>query len=238
METNCSAIAIGAVALIIGLAGCGSGSDSTEETTGAATTTEATTAETTKAEEKTEEAPPSDEPGEKPSIVSYIKENDITQAPVTKGEPGAPTVDIPAPDGWSDIGPENTPPDAYEAFVYTGPNAQPAPPRIIVWYQKLTGDVDPQKVLDVAGGSLRNLPGWNPMNDGQTSEIGDYKAVTLGGVWTKDGQQRLATQKTVVMPTDDAVYILQFNVMGHPNQFEIVGLATADIDANTKIGAA
>jgi hypothetical protein len=56
---------------------------------------------------------------------------------------------------------------------------------------KLTGNVDPQKIIDLAPGELNNLPGWKPMNEGEISTLGEYPAFQLGGTWTQDGQTKI-----------------------------------------------
>ncbi len=45
---------------------------------------------------------------------------------------------------------------------------------------KLSGDVDPQKIIDLAPGELNNLPDYKPGNEGETSTLGDYPAYVLG----------------------------------------------------------
>ena len=60
--------------------------------------------------------------GPNPSIASYFQQSHITATPVHKGDPGAPTINFPIPDGWADAGPD-TPPTAYWAIVDTGPEA-------------------------------------------------------------------------------------------------------------------
>lgn len=101
-------IAIAAVALGIGLSGCGSDTQTEESTATSATESETTSSE----------APPTSAEAAGPAkktIVDYIKENNITEAPVKRGDPGAPpTIDLPFPDGWEDMGP-NTPEWAYGA---------------------------------------------------------------------------------------------------------------------------
>ena len=223
-----TAVAIGGVVFSLGLAGCGSKSESNTETA----TTTATVAEKTQATQ----APPSpNAPAKNPTIKSYIDENGITDAPVRRGEPGAPAVELPVPEGWATTGSEDTPDGAYGAIVYTGPDAAGPPPRIVAWYRKLTGNVDPQKVLDVAGGELRNLEGWEPLNDGSTTELRGFPAFQLGGTWVKDGQKQFATQKTVVIPRDGAVFVLKFDAQGLEDQIDIIGPATIAIDDETTI---
>ena len=100
---------------------------------------------------------------------------------------------------------------------------------------KLTGNVDPQKIIDLAPGELKNLPGWKAMNEGEASTLGDYPAYQLGGTWVQDGQTKIVAQKTVVIPGADGLYVLQLNADGLESQGEIIGAATDVIDQQTKI---
>jgi hypothetical protein len=45
-----------------------------------------------------------DAAGPNPTIASYIKDNNIQEAPVKRGDPGSPTIDLPVPDGWEPAG--------------------------------------------------------------------------------------------------------------------------------------
>jgi hypothetical protein len=82
---------------------------------------------------------------------------------------------------------------------------------------------------------LQNLPGWKASNEGQASTLGQYRAFQLGGTWTQDGQTKIVAQKTVVIPGNGGVYVLQLNADGLEDQGEIVGSATNVIDEQTKI---
>ena len=78
------------------------------------------------------------------TIADYIAENDIAETPVFRGDPGAPTVDLPFPEGWQDAG-ADTPEWAYGAIYYSGPGAEEYTPSIVALLSRLTGDVDPDK---------------------------------------------------------------------------------------------
>jgi hypothetical protein len=172
--------------------------------------------------------------GPNPTIASYIAENNIQETPITMGDPDSPTIDLPVPDGWKLAG-EDTPDWAYGAVVYTGQDAGDYTPSIVALVSKLTGNVDPQQIINLAPGELQNLPGWKAMNEGETSTLGDYPAYQLGGTWTQDGQTKIVAQKTVVIPGSDGVFVLQLNADGLEDQAEIVGAATNVIDGQTKI---
>jgi hypothetical protein len=223
-----------AAALALVLSGCGSDTK-TEPTTTTATTTTTTTTSAKAAPTKAKVAPrDEDAAGPNPTIASYIQENNIQETPVKRGDPGSPTIDLPFPPGWEDAG-ADTPEWAYGAIVYTGPEAAEYTPSIVALVSKLTGNVDPQQIIDLAPGELKNLPGYEPLAEGTTDTLGDYPAYQLGGTWVQDGQKKIVAQKTVVIPGADGLYVLQLNADGLEDQIDIVGEATNVIDEQTTI---
>lgn len=172
--------------------------------------------------------------GPNDTIASYIQENGIAETAVQIGDPGAPTIDLPVPEGWEPAG-EDTPEWAYGAIIYTGPEAADYTPSIVAIMSKLTGDVDPQAIIDLAPGELNNLEGFEAMNEGAPSTLSDFPAYQLGGTWQSDGETRVVAQKTVVIPTVDGLYVLQLNADGLESQLEIIGAATDIIDSETTI---
>jgi hypothetical protein len=233
-RTAISGAAALAAALAVVLSGCGSDTKTEPTTTKAETTTTTTTS--AKAAPSTQKVAPRDEDaaGPNPTIASYIAENKIQETPVKRGDPGSPTIDLPVPEGWEPAG-ADTPEWAYGAIVYTGREAAEYTPSIVALVSKLTGNVDPQQIIDLAPGELQNLPGWSAMNEGEVSTLGEYPAYQLGGTWTQDGQTKIVAQKTVVIPGSDGLYILQLNADGLEDQAEIVGSATNVIDEQTTI---
>ncbi len=223
-----SVIAISAIAIGIGLSGCGS--DTKSEPATSAQTSAAASTTTSKA------APTSAAPAAGPNktIVDYIKESGITETPVHRGDPGAPTIDLPFPPGWEDAG-NRTPEWAYGAIVATDPAMAQDPPTIIALVSKLTGDVDPAKILEYAQGEIKNLPGYDGATEGQPSTLGGFDATQIGGTYTKDGVKRAIAQKTVVIPGQDALYVLQLNADGTEDQMGALMDATGVIDEQTKI---
>ena len=223
-----SVIAISAIAIGIGLSGCGS--DTKSEPSTSAQTSAAASTTTSKA------APTSAAPAAGPNktIVDYIKESGITETPVHRGDPGAPTIDLPFPPGWEDAG-NRTPEWAYGAIVATDPAMAQDPPTIIALVSKLTGDVDPAKILEYAQGEIKNLPGYDGATEGQPSTLGGFDATQIGGTYTKDGVKRAIAQKTVVIPGQDALYVLQLNADGTEDQMGALMDATGVIDEQTKI---
>ncbi|OBI85142.1 LpqN/LpqT family lipoprotein [Mycobacterium sp. E740] len=176
-----------------------------------------------------------DSSGPNPTIASYIAENHIQETSIKRGDPGAPAIDLPIPNGWQPAG-DDTPDWAYGAIVYTGPEAAEYTPSIVALLSKLTGNVDPQTIIDLAPGELQNLPGWSAMNEGEASTLGDYPAYQLGGTWESEGRTKIVAQKTVVIPGPDALYVLQLNADGLEGQAALVSDATRVIDEQTKIG--
>ncbi|MFI5509996.1 LpqN/LpqT family lipoprotein [Mycobacterium sp. NPDC051804] len=224
-----------AAALALVLSGCGSDTKTEPSTSESETTTSTTT--TARAEPTTtaKVAPrEEDAAGPNPTIASYIAENQIQETPVKPGDAGAPTIDLPIPQGWEPAG-ENKPEWAYGAIVYTGPEAEEYSPSIVALLSKLTGNVDPQQIIDLAPGELQNLPGWEASNDGRTSTLGEYPAYQLAGTWESEGKRKIVAQKTVVIPGADGLYVLQLNADGLENQRDLVNAATEVIDAETKI---
>jgi len=178
--------------------------------------------------------PPNGSPGSFPTIASYIEENNIQETGIKRGDPGSPNIDLPMPEGWAPAG-ADTPEWAYSSIVYTGPEAAKYTPSITAILSKLSGNVDPQKILDLAPGELRNLSGWTASNAGEKGTLSGFPCYTQGGTWKQDGQTKLVGQKTVVIQNADGLYVLQLNADGLESQADILGPATATIDEQTKI---
>jgi hypothetical protein len=235
-STAVSGVAAIAAVLAVVLSGCGSDTKTEPSTSASASkTTSTTTSAKAAPSSKPKVAPRDEDPaGPNPTIASYIKENNIQEVPVKRGDPGSPTIDLPVPDGWEPAG-ADTPEWAYGAIIYTGPDAGEYTPSIVALVSKLTGNVDPQKIIDLAPGELNNLPGWSAMNEGEVSTLGEYPAYQLGGTWMQDGKTKIVAQKTVVIPGSDGLYVLQLNADGLEDQKELIGAATDVIDSQTTI---
>ncbi|MGD9619763.1 MAG: LpqN/LpqT family lipoprotein [Mycolicibacterium sp.] len=219
-------IAITALALGIGLSGCGS-----DKTEGSATTS-ATESETTSSAAPTTTAQAT---GPAKTIVDYIKENNITETPVKRGEPGAPNINLPIPQGWEDAG-ARTPEWAYGAIVFADPAAAQDPATVIAILSKLTGDVDPAKILEYAPGEIQNLPDFEGPETGKPTTLSGFDATQIGGIYTRDGINRMIAQKTVVIPGQDgSIYVLQLNADGTEDQAIPLMDATQAIDDEATI---
>jgi hypothetical protein len=168
------------------------------------------------------------------TIQQYIKDNGIISTPVRLGDPGAPKIVIALPQGWSDLGPD-TPEWAYGAVqADTSPNPDD-PPTITVLLSKLAGNVDPAKILEYAPAELMKLPDYVAANQPITDKLSGFDAVQLAGLYERDGTQRTIAQKTVVIPADDAVYVLQMNADALKSDAIALIQATDVIDKETKI---
>jgi hypothetical protein len=231
--TAISGVAIAIVALSLALVGCGSNNKPAPQSSSSSSSSSTTTSKKATASK----IPPrtaEQAPGPNPTIATYIQQNGIVETAVHRGDPGSPTIDLPFPPGWANAG-ADTPDWAYGAIVYTGPEGASYTPSIVALVSKLTGNVDPDKIIALAPGELNNLPGYKPMNEGATSTLGGFPAYQLGGTWVDNGQTKIVAQKTVVIPGGDGLYVLQLNADGLQDQIDIVTAATDVIDQQTTI---
>lgn len=178
-----------------------------------------------------------------PTIKQYIDDDGITSTPMRRGDPGAPNVVIALPPGWSDMG-EETPEWAFGAVELTGPldpfqMNSPVdandPPTIVVLLSELSGDADPTKILEYAPNELKSLPNYQALTTDVDSKLGGFDAIQLAGLYTRDGEQRSIAQKTVVIPVNDAVYVLQINAEAPESNIKALMDATDVIDKQTTI---
>jgi hypothetical protein len=229
-------VAVAIAALGIGLVGCGSGSTPSSNKTSSSASTATTGAATTSAQPQSKVAPRTTVPGPNPTIASYLQQNGFTETPVHRGDPGVPTINFPIPDGWADAGPD-TPPTAYWAIVDNGPEAAKYTPSIVATLTKLEGDGEPdaQKILDLAPGELKNLPGFQPKGEGSQDDFAGSPANQLAGTWVQDGQTRAVAQKVVGIDGKDDIFLLRLNADCLPDQVDKVLPATATIDEKTTI---
>ncbi|MBX7449673.1 LpqN/LpqT family lipoprotein [Mycolicibacterium sp. 3033] len=229
---RCAAAAVVLVATACGTSETETGTPIAESSETATTTTTTSAA----AAPSRERIAPREEsaPGPATTIADYIAEHDIRETPVFRGDPGAPTVELPFPEGWEDAG-ADTPEWAYGAIYYSGPGAEEYTPSIVALMSRLTGDVDPDAIIEYAAGELTNLPGWEPLSRGRTSTLSGFPAYQLGGTWVQDGVTKVVAQKTAVVPGNDGLYVLQLNADGLESQLDIIGPATDIIDDQTVI---
>src|SRR6476469_7005654 len=105
-KVRAGGIAIMAVIVGLALAGCGS-----DEKKGEATTSSSTSSS---------KAAPSSREAAKPNatIQDYLKQNGITEIPAHRGDPGAPEIDLPIPPDWEDVPPPD--PKFWGTMKFTG----------------------------------------------------------------------------------------------------------------------
>jgi hypothetical protein len=223
-QMKAGGIAIAVVALGLALVGCGSDTKSAPSSSASSSKPSSSAAPTSAAQ------PPA---GKNETIADYIKQNGITETPVHRGDPGSPNLDLPIPAGWADAGPK-VPEYAWGAIISTDPATATDPPSITALMSKLTGNVDPAKILQYAPGELKNLPGFDG-GDGNTSTLGGFDAYQIGGSYVKDGVKRMIAQKTVVIPGQGGTFVLQLNADGLEDQMTQLMDATSEIDEKTTI---
>jgi Probable lipoprotein LpqN len=221
--------AIAVVALGVALTSCGS-------KTATPTSSSSSTSSKTSSSSSTSKPSPTPAAGKNETLADYIKEAGLTETPVKRGDAGSPTIDLPVPDGWEPAG-DKTPDFAYGAILATDPTMAADPPSIIAIVSKLTGNVDTAKLVEYAPGELNNLPGFDGPKTGETSTLGGFDAVQLGGSYVKDGVQRMIAQKTVIIPAADnsGIFVLQLNADGTEDQMGPLMDATSVIDEKTTI---
>lgn len=214
-----------AVGVSVSLSGCGTDTG-TEPTTSAGAISAATT--TSAGTERPNISGPNK------TINDYITENKIAETPFKPNEPGTPDFDFPFPPGWSSAG-DKTPAWAYGAIVYDQPADPADPPAIIAIASKLAGNVEAGKILEYAPGMLKNLPDYQSVMDPEKSTLGGFDAVRSAGTYTHNSEARVIAQKTVVIPGNDALFVLQLNADAPEGEKDVVVDAAAIIDEQTKI---
>jgi hypothetical protein len=212
-----------ALALSLALVGCGSDNKTSTSTATSTSTSTTTTSSATSAT-----------PGAQAhkTIADYISDNHITETPVHQGDPGSPTIDLPLPEGWKVNEGSGA---SYDTIVLAQPANPSDPPTITVFVSKLTGDVDQAKIIKYAPGELQNLPGYAGSDDGTASTLSNFQGWQLNGTYMKDGKKRTVAQKTVVIPSQGAVFILKLNADSLESDQQPLMDATNEIDDQTKI---
>jgi hypothetical protein len=227
--TAATGAGITAIALSLALVGCGSDSK-TESTTSSKTSTSTSAAAPTSTSAAASTTPAA--AGANKTIQDYITENKIVETQIKRGDPG-PTINLPVPDGWeSKDGLQDAP---YGAIVYKDSTVPDNPPRILALLSKLTGNVDPEQILALAPGELKNLPGYDGATEGQRDQLGGYNAVQIGGTYTDGSKKGMVAQKTVVIPAAGGIYVLQLNAFSDESEAGVLGDATNVIDEQTTI---
>jgi hypothetical protein len=209
-----------------------SSSNHTSTTTSASSTTSKTSTSTTTSAKPTTAAPTAS--GANYTIADYIKDNQIEETTIHHGDAGSPTIDLPVPDGWSKVPESDAAP--FGGIVYDQPTNPNDPPTIVAIVSKLSGNVDAAKILEYAPGEIKNLPGYEELgNGGSSSTLSGFQAFQIGGNYVKGANKRAIAQKTVVIPTQDGLFVLQLNADSPADQIDALMAATNVIDDQTTI---
>ncbi len=155
------------------------------------------------------------------TLNAYITENEIAETPFSDGDPGTPDIEFPIPDGWSTAG-DDTPDWAFGAIKYDNPADPEEPPTMIAIASKLTGDVDPEKILQYAPGQLNDLPEFEPIGEPEKDSLGGFDAIDYAGTYMWEGKKRIVGQQTIVIPGKDALFVLQLNGDALDGQQDVV----------------
>lgn len=218
-----------AVTLTVTLAGCNATKTESKSAESSVATSSAAAGSTL--------AVPDMPDGPRRTIADYVNDNKIIEAPVKRDEPGAPTFDFPLPAGWELAG-AKTPEWAFGAIVYQQPVNPEDPPFMTAIVSKLTGDVDPATILELAPGLLQNLPGYEQDGEVQKSTLSGFDGVQFQASYLKGEERRYIAQETVVIPgKDGAVFVLQLNADAPKDQGQVVRDAAKVINAETMIAA-
>lgn len=200
--------------------------------TGCAPTTE-------KASTETATAPPTVWAGSEmggTTLNQYIVDNKISELPFKNNEPGTPSIDFPFPPDWSPAG-DKTPDWAYGAIVYDKPKDPADPPFMIAIASKLSGNVDPAKILEYAPGQLNDLPGFKPIYAPEKDTLSGFQAIDYAGTYNWEGKPRVIGQQTIVIPGKDAFFVLQLNADAPEGEEQVVIDAAKIISEQTTITA-
>ena len=173
-------------------------------------------------------------PAEGTNLNQYIVDNKIAETPFKKGDPGSPTIAFPFPPDWTSAG-DKTPDWAYGAIIYTKAADPDDPPFMYAIGSKLTGNVDPEKILQLAPGQLNELPEFTPREAPQRDKVGGFDAIDYVGTYVWEGQARAVGQQTIVIPGKDALFVLQLNGEAPKGQQQPVIDAAKLIREQTKI---
>jgi len=169
------------------------------------------------------------------TIADYVDDNKIVETPYKKDEPGAPVFKLATPPDWELAG-SKTPEWAYGAIVYQKAADPADPPFVTAIISKLTGNVDPAKILEYAPGLLQNLPGYEQDGDVEKTTLSGFDGVKFQASYLRGEVRRYIAQATVVIPgKDGAVFVLQLNADAPQDQGQVIRDAAKVINAETKI---
>ena len=176
----------------------------------------------------------SEKPTEGANLHQYIVANKIAEIPFKKSDPGTPTIAFPFPPGWASAG-DKTPEWAYGAIIYSKAPDPNDPPFMYAIGSKLTGNVDPEKILELAPSQLNELPQFKPREPAHRDKVSGFDAVIYDGTFVWQGKPRAVAQATIVIPGKDALFVLQLDGEAPEGQEQPVIDAAKIIRQQTKI---
>jgi hypothetical protein len=220
-------LAFAAIFLGSTIGGCSSAADYAEQTR-ASSTRPWTISPKPTTEESIANAPQEprslrSEPGSpNHTIADYLSDERIAATPIHRGDPGAPQIDVVFPGNWT-VASQQIPDDAYGVLLYTGEEAQSLsyPPNIVAVLTKLDGNVEREKLLEFAGGELKNLPAFVPVFDEPTTVSG-HPAYRIGGGYDVESVKAAAAQETVIIEGSGGLYVLQLNATSDEREAELL----------------
>lgn len=230
MASRTQGFAAAAMALALGLAGCGSDT-ATEGTESPETSAQAPNPAAGPTAPAEGGAPAAGGPGAPAApapptrraytIKQFIDDNRIQETQLHPGQPGAPTVEMPMPPGWIDAG-SATPAWAWRAIYLNDPAMSVDPPNVVTLVSRLTGP-GAARVLAYAPGELRNMAEFQPDEGSGVIKVSGFNAYVMAGTFLRsDGVRRAIVQMTMVAPTEDGAFIMQSNADGLPDQLGLL----------------
>lgn len=170
------------------------------------------------------------------TLHQFIIDNKLAEVPFRADEPGTPQIDFPLPPDWSSAG-DRTPEWAYGAIVYDKATDPADPPFMVAIASKLTGDVDAEKILQYAPGQLNELPDFTPRGEPKKDSLSGFEAIDYVGTYVWDGKPRVVGQQTIVIPGEDALFVVQLNADAPKDEAQVVIDAVGVILDKTTITA-
>lgn len=219
-------VAIAAISLVIGLAGCSSGKNDAKSLSSSSSSSSAASSSPTTSTS-------AQAAGSNPTIDDYLKKNNIQPAPIVHSTPGAPTIVLPEDiPGWTVL-PESQ--DApYGGIKLDAPASSNDPPTVIAIFQKLPTDTSIDELVAVTPGEVKNFPGFSG-GDGEKDSLANFPAYHIGGTYQKDGATRVVAQKTVFIQAPDGLYLLRLDAEGPEADQNALMDALKAIDDRTTI---
>jgi hypothetical protein len=169
------------------------------------------------------------------TLNKYIVDNKIAETPFKADQPGTPAISFPLPPDWRPAG-DRTPDWAYGAIVYDKAEDPKDPPFVYAIASKLTGGVDPEKILEYAPAQLNELPEFKAVEGPpERTNFDGFDSVDYVGTYVWEGKPRAVGQQTIVIPGKDGLFVLQLNGEAPKGQEQVVIDAARVIREKTTI---